>query len=187
MLRVTITINSRATLSSGFAFSGDAPGGAVTPGCGNQRAQGQRTVFILLKRRLLSALFFRKIQTFSQLRPASPALTETFQCSSLKNAVTECTCYGAGWLTCVSDGLQKSYYFKIVLQVWCKHRKESVRQRFTLSLTNLYSVIYKFSIHWYDPTIPGCQLMLAGLPDKSENKNHELLGVMMLYFTESLL
>lgn len=77
MLRVTITINSRATLSLGFAFSGDASSNAVIRGSGNQGAQGQRTVFILLKRHLLLALFFRKIQVFSQLRPASPALTET--------------------------------------------------------------------------------------------------------------
>lgn len=104
-------------MSLGFAFPGDAHSSAVTQGIGNQRAQGQRIVFILLKRHLLLALFFRKTQAFSQLRPASPALTETFQCSSLKNAITECTCYGAGWLTSASDGLQKYYYFKMMLQV----------------------------------------------------------------------
>lgn len=139
----TITINSRATHELGICL--------LRRCCYLREWKSKSTRpednFYPSEETPFTSTVFRKIQAFSQLRPASPALAETFQCSSLKNAVTECTCYGAGWFTHASDGLQKYYYFTMMPQVWCKHCKKSERQRLTPSLTDLYSAIYKFSIH----------------------------------------
>lgn len=181
MLRVTITMNSRSTPELGVCLLEDAHSYAVTQGSGNPIAQGQRTVFILLKMHLLLALFFRKIQTLSA-KAASPALTETFQCSSLKNAVTACMCYGQG-----GSHMHLMVYKNIITLKWCfrfdANTAKRVRDRFPLSYKLLLQTcIVLFTNSQFLSMIPPFQdaswcLQGCQIEGKKENKNYKFLGV----------